>query len=36
VWVDARKLFHLSHVHIQMARELASVIQAAVVAKERD
>ena len=22
VWVDARKLFHLSHVHIQMAREL--------------
>ena len=22
VWVDARRLFHLSHVHIQMAREL--------------
>ncbi len=21
-WVDARKRFHLSHVHIQMAREL--------------
>ena len=22
VWVDARKRFHLSHAHIQMAREL--------------
>ncbi|MBC8870236.1 MAG: hypothetical protein H8E44_12505 [Planctomycetes bacterium] len=22
VWIDARKRFHLSHVHIQMAREL--------------
>lgn len=22
IWVDARKRFHLSHVHIQMAREL--------------
>lgn len=21
-WVDARKLFHLSHAHVQMAREL--------------
>lgn len=22
MWIDARKKFHLSHVHIQMAREL--------------
>ncbi len=22
VWIDARKRFHLSHVHVQMAREL--------------
>ena len=22
VWVDARKKFHLSHAHVQMAREL--------------
>jgi hypothetical protein len=22
VWIDARKRFHLCHVHIQMAREL--------------
>jgi len=22
VWIDARKRFHLSHMHIQMAREL--------------
>jgi len=22
VWVDARKMFHLSHAHVQMAREL--------------
>ena len=22
VWIDARKKYHLSHVHIQMAREL--------------
>ena len=22
VWIDARKRFHLSHAHIQMAREL--------------
>jgi hypothetical protein len=22
VWVDARRRFHLSHMHIQMAREL--------------
>ena len=22
VWIDARKRFHLSHAHIQMAREI--------------